>query len=81
MNASILYGRRILITGATSGIGKACAIKFVKAGYKVSGFAIDAAQGTKRLSGGGRFDFCPMDVTDDLSVEAALQGLMRRISL
>lgn len=65
----------VLITGATSGIGKACAIRFAKSGYKVSGFAIDAKNGSKCFPGGGQIDFHNMDVTDDESVKNALHSM------
>lgn len=65
----------IFITGATSGIGKACVIRFAKAGYKVSGFAIDAEERTKRFPSGGQITFHNMDVTDDDSVDNALRGI------
>lgn len=62
-----------LVTGASSGIGQATAELLAQAGYKV--------YGTSRRGGdaGGRsFEMLPLDVTDDASVQAAVQHLIQR---
>ena len=41
--------KTILITGASQGIGKTCALKFLKEGYKVAVLAIDPS--SKRSGG------------------------------
>ena len=62
-----LSGRRILITGAASGIGRACAELFAEEG---------AALALLDLNDRGLSDFaaipCPADVTDAAAVEAAV---------
>lgn len=60
-----------LVTGASSGIGLATALRLTKAGYKV--------YGTSRRGGaakGASFEMLPLDVTSDASVDAAVQQLM-----
>jgi NAD(P)-dependent dehydrogenase (short-subunit alcohol dehydrogenase family) len=61
----------VLVTGASSGIGEATAIKLLAAGHKVYGTS-------RRRTKSGQYPF-PMlvlDVTDDLSVESAIQQLL-----
>lgn len=72
---SILQGRVAVVTGASSGIGEACALAFVEKGAKV----VLAARRAERLSslveriesGGGEALAVATDVTD----EAAVQNL------
>ena len=62
-----------LVTGASSGIGEASAKKLLAAGYIVYG---TSRRGGK--AGEGLFPMLELDVTDDASVEAAVNELMRR---
>lgn len=62
-----------LVTGASSGIGAATAEKLAKAGYKVYGTSRRGAQAGQRS-----YEMLPLDVTDDVSVEAAVSELMQR---
>lgn len=70
-----VYGNNILVTGATSGIGRACAITFAKAGCKVTGVAIDAKEKKTSFSGGGTIRYVQSDLTDDLSVADVMNSV------
>jgi len=72
-----LQNRSVVITGSGSGIGRACAIEFAKAGASVVVADIDlpAAEETVRLilAGNGTAFACQADVSNPVSV-AALVG-------
>jgi NAD(P)-dependent dehydrogenase (short-subunit alcohol dehydrogenase family) len=61
-----------LVTGASSGIGKATAERLATAGYKVYGTSRRGAQTDQ-----GSFEMLALDVTRDESVEAAVHELFR----
>ena len=65
-------GSIALVTGASSGIGKATAERLSTAGYKVYGTSRRGAQAGRRA-----FAMLPLDVTSDVSVDAAVNELMR----
>ncbi|HAI12177.1 MAG TPA: hypothetical protein DCM28_10770 [Phycisphaerales bacterium] len=86
MNTQHLKGKTILITGASSGIGKATAIACAKAGMRVvlSARGLDALEQTAAqinmakdafgdTSGGGDAIIIPCDVCDDDSVQTLFE--------
>lgn len=66
------YGKEILIVGASSGIGKEAVTLFAGAGYTVW-----AVSRSMQYVLDGEVNTCPMDVTDDVSVTAALDWIRR----
>jgi NAD(P)-dependent dehydrogenase (short-subunit alcohol dehydrogenase family) len=72
-------GQSILITGATSGIGRDAALRLVRAGHLVlaGGRRADALAALVRDSR-GRLEPLVLDVTDPASVEAARELVERR---
>lgn len=71
-------GRSVLVTGASSGIGEACALQLASRGWKVfAGVRSDDA--IARLSATGYGDVTPlrMDVTDAASIRAAAEFITR----
>jgi NAD(P)-dependent dehydrogenase (short-subunit alcohol dehydrogenase family) len=74
MNTTSLENKVVLITGATSGIGKATAIAFAKAGAKVVLSGRRAKEGQAVADSikatGGNATFVQADVTDEAQVQA-----------
>jgi NAD(P)-dependent dehydrogenase (short-subunit alcohol dehydrogenase family) len=67
-----IEGSIALVTGASSGIGEATALRLAAAGYKVYGTSRRGGQAGQRS-----FEMLPLDVTSDESVEAAVKELLR----
>jgi NAD(P)-dependent dehydrogenase (short-subunit alcohol dehydrogenase family) len=66
-----IEGSVALVTGASSGIGEATALRLAAAGYKVYGTSRREVQAGRRP-----FEIVPLDVTSDASVEAAVKGVL-----
>ena len=64
--------KNVLITGGTSGIGKACAEYFARNGYLVYAASRGASGEPVPFDGGGEIRGVKMDVRDEASVEAAV---------
>ena len=72
-----IYGDVVLITGASSGIGKACAEHLKDKGYHVYGTSRRAWDDIKvEGKGGGFIKMVQMDVRDDASVKAAVEHIV-----
>lgn len=76
MNAS--NQRVVLITGASSGIGRACAAHLGRKGYRVYGTSRRAAPSGETPTGDRPFILIPMDVSDDVSVEWGVRFILER---
>ncbi len=71
--ANRLKGKRTLITGGASGIGRACVELFMEEGARVALWDVDEAEGlklAKRLGEGG-VRFMRVDVSEEKAVSAA----------
>ncbi len=71
------YGKIILITGASSGLGLACAEYFAKAGFTVWGVSRGSDQGQRKL-GDAIIHTAKMDVTDETSVNETVQMILKK---
>jgi serine 3-dehydrogenase len=69
--------KTVLITGATAGIGEACARAFVAAGWKVvgTGRRVERLQALADELGADRFHPCAYDMRDEDARDAALAAL------
>ena len=72
---AFVYGKRVFVTGATSGIGRACARLFAQNGYEVTGVSRSAEPLTERFAGGGTLTLAPLDVTDEEAVKTFVESL------
>ncbi|MFN6117253.1 MAG: SDR family NAD(P)-dependent oxidoreductase, partial [Flavobacteriales bacterium] len=64
----------ILITGASSGMGKAFALRLLQEGHLVYGAARRVDQMQDIVAAGGRA--LPLDITDDASIIAAVERII-----
>jgi NAD(P)-dependent dehydrogenase (short-subunit alcohol dehydrogenase family) len=77
-----LEGKSVLITGANSGLGKACAIELARRGARVlmacrSGIPT-AGEDVKRASGSTTVEMLRLDLSDFVSVQAFCDGVRDR---
>jgi len=69
--------RVVLITGASSGLGRACAEHLSQLGHRVYGTSRRAALPAEEAAGPGPW-LLPLDVRDDASVRRAVDFVLRR---
>ena len=68
----------IVLTGASTGIGEACALHFDKKGYRVFAGVRNEADGRKlKANASDRLTPVLLDVTDQQSIDAAAQSIGR----
>jgi len=81
MNPFTLEGKKILITGASSGIGKQCAISCSQMGAMVTliGRNKDTLQKTMALLSKGNHQYFVFDVTDYSGIEAIVNDAVRKM--
>jgi 3-oxoacyl-[acyl-carrier protein] reductase len=78
-----LSGRVALITGASQGIGRACALKLAAAGASVAVAARNHEKLTELVqqieSGGGKASAFPLDVADEEQVKTAFKAALAQL--
>ena len=63
------YGNRVFVTGASSGIGRACARMFAANGFDVIGVSRNTEEKTEKVPGGGSLTLRKLDVTDEAATK------------
>ncbi|QGZ94914.1 SDR family NAD(P)-dependent oxidoreductase [Terricaulis silvestris] len=76
-----LKGKTVLVTGASRGLGRACAIAFAKSGAQIVGTGRDASALAETAAAlealGAQFQLAEIDVTDEAEVIGLVQSLDR----
>ena len=70
-----LYGKNVFVTGASSGIGQACALMFARNGYAVTGVSRNTEEKTETFPGGGSLTLKRLDVTDETAAKELVESL------
>ena len=69
------YGNHVFVTGASSGIGQACALMFARNGFDVIGVSRNIKEKTDRIPGGGSLTFKRLDVTDEAATRDFVENM------
>ena len=75
MSKENVYGKNVFITGASSGIGRACARRFAESGCLVTGVSRNTEETVENFPGGGSITMRKLDVTDAESVRRFVEAL------
>jgi len=70
-----IYGKNVFVTGASSGIGRACARMFAENGFVVTGVSRNTDETTEVFPGGGSLTLRKLDVTDEPAVRKMVEDL------
>ena len=70
-----VYGKNVFVTGASSGIGLACARLFAEKGCIVTGVSRNTPETEEDFEGGGRLVMRKLDVTEEEKVREFVAGL------
>lgn len=70
-----IYGKNVFVTGASSGIGKACAMMFARNGCDVTGVSRNTEEKTENFKGGGSLTLRKLDVTDEAATRVFIEKL------
>lgn len=70
-----VYGKNVFVTGASSGIGRACALMFAQNGCNVTGVSRSTEEKTESFKGGGSLTLKRLDVTDEAAVRELVEKL------
>ena len=62
-----IYGKNVFVTGASSGIGRACAMMFARNGCDVTGVSRNTEEKTEHFAGGGSLTLRKLDITDEVA--------------
>lgn len=69
------YGKNVFVTGASSGIGQACALMFARNGCVVTGVSRNTEEKTETFPGGGSLTLRRLDVTDEAATRKFVEEL------
>ena len=69
------YGKNVFVTGASSGIGKACAEMFAQNGCHVVGVSRHVDEGVETFENGGSLTLRRLDVTDEIKTKEFIESL------
>ncbi len=69
------YIKKVLVTGVSSGIGKATALMFADNGFTVFGISRSCAEETVQCRNGGSITYIRADVNDEYAVERAVSRI------